>query len=86
MEIIILPKAQEHLIFWQRSGNKFVLKRIALLTRAIIENPFSGIGKPEARKHELAGKWSRRIDKSNRLIYNIGNDAVYIYSLKGHYF
>ena len=37
MEIIHLPKAEEDLIFWIKSGNKPILKKIAKLTEAIIE-------------------------------------------------
>jgi len=85
MEIIILPKAQEHLVFWKKTGNKIILKRIAMLTSAIIDSPFDGIGKPEPLKYQLAGKWSRRIDKENRLVYAVANRTLYIYSLKGHY-
>lgn len=29
-------------------------------------DPFSGLGKPEPRKHELAGCWSRRIEQEQR--------------------
>jgi toxin YoeB len=46
---------------------------------------FSGIGKPEPLKHQLSGKWSRRIDKANRIIYSVENNTLYIYSLKGHF-
>jgi len=85
MEIVILPKAEEHLAFWKKNGNKIILKRVALLIRAITENPFAGIGKPEPLKHELAGKWFRRIDKEHRLVYAIDNNILYIFALKGHY-
>lgn len=85
MEIIILPKAQEHLDFWKKRGNKNILKRFAMLTTAILKNPFEGIGKPEPLKYQLAGKWSRRIDRENRLVYAIENKTLYIYSVKGHY-
>ena len=47
MEIIYLPKAIEDLDFWIKAGNKIILKKIAQLTEAIIENPFEGTGKPE---------------------------------------
>jgi toxin YoeB len=53
--------------------------------RSIAEILFDGIGKPEPLKHQLAGKWSRRIDKANRIIYKIENKTIYIFSLKGHY-
>jgi toxin YoeB len=48
-------------------------------------SPFIGIGKPEALKYQLAGKWSRRIDRENRLVYSVEDDTVFIYSMKGHY-
>jgi toxin YoeB len=45
-----------------------------------------GIGKPEALKHELSGKWSRRINNEHRLVYEvIENNIIVIHSLKGHY-
>ena len=55
MQIIYTPKAKEHLDFWANTGNLPVLKKIVKLTKAIIENPYKGIGKPEPLKHELAG-------------------------------
>jgi toxin YoeB len=44
MEIEILPNADEDLKFWKKTGNKSILKKIALLITAIKENPFDGIG------------------------------------------
>jgi toxin YoeB len=85
MEIIYLPKADEDLIFWINSGNKAILKKIAQLTEAIIQSPYQGIGKPEALKYSLAGKWSRRITDTHRYIYQIENNILKVYSLKGHY-
>jgi toxin YoeB len=85
MEIVLLPKALEHLNSWKKSGNKIILKRIATIIRAITENPFDGIGKPEPLKHQLAGKWSRRIDKEHRIIYSIEKNTLFVFSLKGHY-
>ena len=85
MEIIFLPKADEDLDYWKKSGNKVILKKIAELTKSIIENPYSGIGKPEALKYNLAPKWSRRINKEHRYVYHIEDKKLYVYSLKGHY-
>ncbi|HEY8780179.1 MAG TPA: Txe/YoeB family addiction module toxin [Mucilaginibacter sp.] len=85
MEIIYLPKADEDLTFWINSGNKAILKKIAQLTEAIIQNPYQGIGKPEALKYALAGKWSRRITDVHRYVYQIENNTLKVYSLKGHY-
>lgn len=85
MEIIYLPKADEDLNFWINSGNKAILKKIAHLTEAIVQDPYHGIGKPEALKYALAGKWSRRITDEHRYIYQIENGILKVYSLKGHY-
>lgn len=85
MEVIFLPRADEDLIYWTDTGNKSVLKKIAKRTEAILEHPFEGIGKPEALKHNLKGKWSRRITDEHRFVYRIENDSLYVYSLKGHY-
>jgi len=85
MQIIYTPKAKEHLDFWTKSGNKVILKRILQLTNAIIENPFEGIGKPEALKHELTGYWSRRITQEHRFVYAVTNHILIVQSLKGHY-
>ena len=56
IEIIYLPQAMLDLDYWIKTGNKNVLKKIANLTRAIIENPFKGIGKPEPLKYNLSPK------------------------------
>jgi len=52
---------------------------------SIQQNPFEGIGKPEALKHELAGKWSRRISEEHRIVYDVIDDKIRIFFLKGHY-
>lgn len=85
MEIKYLPKADADLTFWIKTGNKAILKKDAQLTRAILENPYAGIGKPEALKHELAPKWSRRITQEHRSVYLVENATLSVYSLKGHY-
>lgn len=85
MEIILLPKAQEHLLHWQKTNNKIILKKISILIDAIFDDPYTGIGKPERLMYELTGKWSRRIDKGNRIIYEVINDTLFVYALKGHY-
>ncbi|PWS28369.1 Txe/YoeB family addiction module toxin [Pedobacter yonginense] len=85
MEIIFSPKAVEHLSYWKKSGNKPIQKKIEQLIKAIQENPFEGIGKPEQLKHELTGYWSRRINEEHRIIYDVVDDVLNIYSLRGHY-
>ncbi len=85
MEIVYQPKALEDLNYWKKSGQKQIQRRILILLQSIVETPFEGIGKPEALKHNWSGMWSRRINNEHRLIYEIKNDEVHIYSLKDHY-
>ena len=85
MEIILSPKAIADMEYWKRTNNLVIQKRITQLKNAILENPYKGIGKPEPLKHQLAGRWSRRIDKANRFIYKIQNNQLHVLSLKGHY-
>ncbi|MGC4129461.1 MAG: Txe/YoeB family addiction module toxin [Bergeyella sp.] len=85
MEIIYLPQADEDLDYWIKTGNKVILKKIAQLTKSILENPYKGIGKPEALKYDLAPKWSRRITQQHRYVYLVKDEKLYVYSLKGHY-
>jgi toxin YoeB len=85
MQIELTVRAEADLAYWQKTGNKPVLQKIRTLLESIIETPFSGIGKPEQLKHELSGKWSRRITLSDRIIYQVIDDTIYIYSLRRHY-
>ena len=55
------------------------------LLESIKINPYEGIGKPEALKHNWTGYWSRRINKEHRFIYKTENDRIIIAQLRGHY-
>ncbi|KAA0989511.1 Txe/YoeB family addiction module toxin [Dyadobacter aurulentus] len=78
-------KAYEDLQYWKKTGNSSIQKKIEEILRSIIETPFQGIGKPEALKHELAGSWSRRINREHRVVYRVDDEFIKIESLKGHY-
>ncbi|MCZ8089336.1 MAG: Txe/YoeB family addiction module toxin [Flavobacterium sp.] len=89
MQIEFSDKAKADLDFWVKSGNKGILKKIYSLIEDIQLHPFEGIGKPEPLKHQLSGKWSRRINQEHRIIYQVTEENTIeildILSLKGHY-
>jgi toxin YoeB len=85
MEIELTAKANEDLTYWKKTNNEKVLKRIRELLASMLQAPYQGIGKLEGLKYNLSGKWSRRIDQENRIIYSVEKDLITIYSLKGHY-
>ena len=71
-------------VWWQTQDRK-TLKRINQLIKDVDRDPFSGLGKPEPLRFDLTGKWSRRIDERNRLIYRVEGETVIYYSCKDHY-
>lgn len=56
MEIIYSLKAIEDISYWKKSGNKAVQEKISALPDDIVKHPYTGIGKPEALKHQLSGE------------------------------
>lgn len=48
-------KAKEDIAAHKKSGNKAVLNKLLKLLEELTEHPFTGTGKPEALKHNLAG-------------------------------
>lgn len=77
-------EAWDDYLFWQ-SQDKKTLKRLNRLIVETKREPFSGIGKPEALRENLAGFWSRRIDETNRLVYAVDDDYLTIISCRYHY-
>ncbi len=78
-------RAEEDLIYHKKSGDKVILKKITLLLNEIAFNPYTGTGKPEALKHDFTGKLSRRINGKHRLVYEVFDIYIKIFSAKGHY-
>ncbi|WP_072319741.1 Txe/YoeB family addiction module toxin [Microcystis aeruginosa] len=66
-------------------ADKKVDAKIVSLIKDVQREPFSGLGKPEALKHELSGLWSRRITKEHRLVYSLSDQEIVIVSCKFHY-
>jgi toxin YoeB len=67
------------------STDRAMVKRINKLIDDVQRTPFSGIGKPEALKHQLAGYWSRRNTDEHRLIYAVEHDQIVIIAARYHY-
>lgn len=59
--------------------------KITRLMKDIDLHPLTGIGKPEPLRHDLAGKWSGRISEEHRIIYQMDETPIYIFSCKDLY-
>jgi toxin YoeB len=81
MKLVFSENGWSDYQYWQ-SQDKKTLNR---LIEEILREPQNGTGKPEALKGNLSGKWSRRIDEQNRLVYQIVGDAIEIRQCRGHY-
>jgi toxin YoeB len=55
------------------------------MMEAIVRDPFTGIGKPEPLKYEIAGSWSRRLDKKNRVVYRVHDNRIEFLQARYHY-
>lgn len=62
------PQAWADYLYWQATDKRTV-KRINELLRDALHEPFKGLGKPEPLLFGLAGCWSRRINREDRLVY-----------------
>lgn len=82
--IIFSKNAWEDYVFWQAEDKK-ILKKINTLIKDIQSNPYSGIGKPEPLKYDLAGLWSGRIDREHRLVCQLNENELLVYSCRYHY-
>ncbi len=80
------PTAEEHWRFWLKNDKK-TAKRILSLFASMQETPYSGLGKPEPLRYEWSGCYSRRIDKQNRIVYEVneGTMAIIVHRLRHHY-
>ena len=76
--------AWDDYLWWQLHDRK-MLKRINQLIRDVERGPFNGIGKPEPLRGELSGMWSRHINHEDRLVYEIMDGRLIIYSANDHY-
>lgn len=84
MRVLFLPDAWQDYLYWQQNDRK-ILKRINALIQDTLRSPHSGIGRPEALRHDLSGWWSRRIDEEHRLVYRPVEDGIEIAQCRHHY-
>lgn len=69
------------------SGQKQLVKKIAILHAELSTTPKTGTGKPHALKNYSTTTYARKINDKHRLVYEIFEDQkiVRIISAYGHY-
>lgn len=86
-KVVINKSADKNIQQIIKSGDKKSLKKVNQFLLELEQHPTTGSGNPEQLKHELSGYWSRRINKKDRLIYQIIETEVLVVvvSALGHY-
>jgi len=72
----------------KKSGNKNAFDKVVTLIEELENHPRTGTGHPEQLKgYPDIERWSRRISKEHRLVYDIEDDIVVVIlvSAYGHY-
>lgn len=87
MELKFTTEAKADLDWWKQHGSTATKRKIQQLLTELETHPHTGTGKPELLKGDMAGVWSRHIDKKNRILYKIHDDVVVVLvlSMRGHY-
>jgi toxin YoeB len=85
MEVKFTSDALEDIVYWKQKRNDKIIARINELVKAIQNDPFRGIGKPESLKYNFSGMWSRRINREHRIIYEVVAGSIVIHAVKEHY-
>jgi toxin YoeB len=88
VKLTFWPTAWEDYLYWQAEDAK-MLDRVNALIKECSRDPFRGTGKPEPLSGNLAGWWSRRINREHRLVYRVtGKDeaqALEVAQCRYHY-
>jgi toxin YoeB len=72
----VMKEAAEDIAQHKKSGEKSSIKKIEKILVELSETPYDGVGKPEALLYEMSGKWSRKINKKDRMIYAVNDETV----------
>ena len=87
-QILFEKKALKDIKKITTSGRKSDIIKLEIFLEELKIHPHKGSGNPEQLKHNLAGLWSRRLNKKDRLVYEIiekPDNLVVIISALGHY-
>jgi toxin YoeB len=78
------PQFREDLLWWAKTEPR-LWERLWDLIESIVQDPFSGIGKPEPLKHLGSNLWSRRINLEHRLVYRVERNRILFLQARYHY-
>ena len=84
MNLTFWDQGWEDYLHWQATDRQ-TLRKVNALIKECLRHPLEGTGKPEPLKGDLAGFWSRRIDREHRLVYRPTATTLEIVQCRYHY-
>ena len=78
------PQFREDLLWWAKTEPR-LWQRLWDLIESVVQDPFSGIGKPEPLKYLGSNLWSRRINLEHRLVYQVEHNRILFLQARYHY-
>jgi toxin YoeB len=88
VRISFTPDGWRDYLYWAETDRK-TLAAVNRLIEDVRRDAFSGLGKPEPLKGDLAGWWSRRVTAEHRLVYRVdgrGDDRQIIIAQCRHHY
>lgn len=84
MKKVFSENVWQDYLYWQTEDRK-TLKRINQRIRNIESTPYEGLGKPGSLRFDYSGYWSHRINPTDRLIYRVEADTIYLLACRTYY-
>lgn len=83
-QAVFHPEFIEDLSYWVETERRNA-KRLLDLVKAVLRDPFKGIGNPEPLKYLGSDVWSRRITQEHRCVYLVKADRIEFLQGRYHY-
>jgi toxin YoeB len=83
-EAVFHPEFIEDLQHWVKNDRRVALRALEIV-EATLDDPFSGIGKPEPLKYLAPNTWSRRLTQEHRLVYVVKDQRIEFLQARYHY-
>lgn len=83
-EAVFHPEFLEDLQYWVKTDRRVALRALEIV-EAVLDEPLTGIGKPEPLKYLAPNTWSRRLTQEHRIVYVVMDSRVEFLQGRYHY-
>jgi toxin YoeB len=83
-DAVFHPEFIDDLKYWIQVDRRTARRALEVVS-AVLNDPFSGIGKPEPLKYLAPNTWSRRLTQEHRIVYMVKEERVEFLQARYHY-